>query len=167
MTAGGRAYGPIMRNRLAAAAGSAAALVVLLTSCSGAATDVAPGPDPAARARDAATATFTGYTQALLTRDFPGACARLTDEAAAALVADLNSKNIPAQTCDQAYAALYATEAATTLDESNRTVQVSGVTVDGATATLTYTGMVKGKALPPQTARLQQVAGTWRIAPAG
>lgn len=155
-----------MLTRLAGATGSAAVLVALLASCSGTATDAPAGPDPAARARDAVRTTFTGYAQALLTRDFPGACSRLTDDAAKALVADLNTKNIPARTCDQAYAALYATDAAKTLDESNRTVQVTGVTVEGATATLTYTGMVKGKALPPQTVGLQQVAGSWRIAPA-
>ncbi|MET0190383.1 MAG: hypothetical protein ABW212_15375 [Pseudonocardia sediminis] len=153
--------------RLAGAAGTAAVLVALLSSCSGAASDVPAGPDPAAQAQEAVRSTFTGYAQALLTRDFPGACARLTDEAAKALVTDLNSKNIPAETCDQAYAALYATDAAKTLDESNRTVEVTGVTVDGTTATLTYTGLLKGKPLPPQTVRAQQVAGSWRIAPSG
>ena len=156
-----------MLSRLVGAAGTAAVLVVLLVSCSGTATEAPAGPDPATQARDAARTTFTGYAQALLTRDFPGACSRLTDDAAKALVADLNTKNIPAQTCDQAYAALYATDAAKTLDESNRTVQVTDVTVDGATATLTYTGSLKGKPLPPQTVRLQQVAGSWRIARAG
>ncbi|MBW0102395.1 nuclear transport factor 2 family protein [Pseudonocardia sp. KRD291] len=155
-----------MFTRLAGAAG-AAVLVAVLTSCSGAATEDAPAaPDPAAQARDAVRATFTGYAQALLARDFPGACAALTDQAAKALVDDVNTKNIPARTCDQAYAALYVTEAATTLDESNRTVRVTDVTVDGDAATLTYTGSVKGRALPPQTVRAQQVGGRWRIAPA-
>ncbi|MDN5916578.1 MAG: hypothetical protein L0I76_16000, partial [Pseudonocardia sp.] len=99
-----------MLTRLAGAAGAAAVLVAVLTSCSGAATDAGPtAPDPAAQARDAVQATFTGYTQDLLDRDFPGACAALTDQAAKALVDDVNTKNIPAQTCDQAYAALYAT----------------------------------------------------------
>lgn len=155
-----------MLTRLAGAAGTAAVLVAVLTSCSGAATD-ARAPDPAAQARDAVRATFTGYTQALLGRDFPGACAALTDQAAKALVDDVNTKNIPAQSCDQAYAALYSTEAATTLDESNRTVRVTDVTVDGDAATLTYTGSVKGKSLPPQTVKAQQVGGGWRIAPSG
>ena len=156
-----------MLTRLAGAAGTAAVLVAVLTSCSGAATDDAPAPDPAAQARDAVRATFTGYAQALLGRDFPGACAALTDQAAKALVDDVNTKNIPAQTCDQAYAALYATDAAKTLDESNRTVRVTDVTVDGDAATLTYTGSVKGKSLPPQTIKAQQVQGRWRIAPSG
>lgn len=112
-----------------------------LAGCSGGG-NAAP-PDPTARARDAVTATFTGYSQALLRRDFATVCGALTDDAKKALVADLNTRDIPAQTCDQAYAALYATEAAAALDEQGRTIRVTDVTVDGATATLTYTGAVR------------------------
>lgn len=160
-----------MLTRLAGAAGTAAVLVALLTSCSGAAPDTAdtapPAPDASAQARDAVRATFAGYTRALLDRDFVGACATLTDQAAKALVDDINTKNIPARSCDQAYAALYSTEAAQKLDESNRTVRVTDVAVDGDTASLTYTGTVAGRPVPPQTIRVQQVAGRWRIAPGG
>ncbi len=139
-----------------------ALLLALLAGCSGG--DAAPPPDPTAQARDAVTATFTGYSQALLRHDFATACAALTDDAKKALVSDLNTRNIPAQTCDQAYAALYATEAADALDEQGRTIRVTDVKVDGATASLTYTGTVKGRQLT-QTVRAVQVTGGWQIAP--
>jgi ketosteroid isomerase-like protein len=135
----------------------------LLAGCSGGG-DAPPAPDASAQARDAVTATFTAYSQALLRRDFTTACLSLTDDAKKALVADLNQRNIPAQTCDQSYAALYATEAATALDEQGRTIKVTDVKVDGATASLTYTGSVKGRQLT-QTVRAVQVAGGWQIAP--
>ncbi|MDQ4117238.1 MAG: nuclear transport factor 2 family protein [Actinomycetota bacterium] len=134
----------------------------LLAGCSGG--DSPPPPDPSVQARDAVTATFTAYSQALLRRDFTTACLTLTDDAKKALVADLNQRTIPAQTCDQSYAALYATEAAGALDEQGRTIRVTDVKVDGATASLTYTGTVKGRQLT-QTVRAVQVAGGWQIAP--
>ena len=139
-------------------------LLGLLAGCSGGGGDAAPPPDPSAQSRDAVTATFTAYSQALLRRDFATACLTLTDDAKKALVADLNQRNIPAQTCDQSYAALYATEAADALDEQGRTIRVTDVKVDGTTASLTYTGTVKGRQLT-QTLRAVQVAGGWQIAP--
>jgi hypothetical protein len=135
----------------------------LLAGCSGGG-DPAPPPDPSAQARDAVTATFTAYSQALLRRDFTTACLTLTDDAKKALVADLNQRGIPAQSCDQSYAALYATEAAGVLDEQGRTIRVTDVETDGQTASLTYTGTVKGRQLT-QTVRAVQVAGGWQIAP--
>lgn len=175
--AAGAQYGPAMLSRLTGTAGAAgaAALVALLTSCSGGAggdspADSAGSGAPAASSPEAGAvrAAFTGYTGALLARDFTGACAALTDQAAQALVADINAKNIPARSCDQAYAALYAVpEAAQKLDESNRTVQVTDVTVDGATANLTYTGTVAGRPIPQQTIRAEQGPAGWRIAPSG
>ncbi|TCK21606.1 nuclear transport factor 2 family protein [Pseudonocardia endophytica] len=137
----------------------------LLAGCSGGGGgDAPPAPDASAQARDAVTATFTAYSQALLRRDFTTACLSLTDDAKKALVADLNQRNIPAQTCEQSYAALYATDAATALDEQGRTITVTDVKVDGASASLTYSGSVKGKQLT-QTLRAVQVAGGWQIAP--
>lgn len=143
--------------------------LALLAGCSG--SDGGPGgsgeaaaPDPSAQARDAVTATFTAYSQALLRRDFVTACLALTDDAKKALVADLNQRDIPAQTCDQSYAALYATDAADALDEQGKTIKVTDVTVDGTTASLTYTGTVKGRQLT-QTVRAVEVAGGWQIAP--
>ena len=162
-----------MVNRLAAAVGTGAVLVALLTSCSGAGAAPAPGApaaaDPATAAdRDAVRATFTRYTQALLDRDFTLACATLTEQARQALVDDLRSKNIPAQSCDQAYGALYSVdEAAKRLDAANHTVQITDVTVTGESATLTYTGTVGGKPVPPQTVRAQRSGGIWRIATSG
>lgn len=141
-------------------------LLGLLAGCSGGGSaGSAPPPDPTAQARDAVTATFTAYSQALLRRDFATACGALTDDAKKALVADLNQRDIPAQTCDQSYAALYATEAADALDEQGRTIRVTDVRVDGASASLTYTGSVKGRQLT-QTVRAVQVSGGWQIAPA-
>ena len=161
-----------MLTRRTAAAGALLAVVLVapLTSCSGATTD---SPAPAAPGAsspeaEAVRATFTGYTGALLSRDFTGACAALTDQAAKALVDGINTKGIPARTCDQAYAALYTVpEAAQKLDESNRTVQITDVTVNGASATLTYTGTVAGRPVPPQTIRAEQGPAGWRIAPSG
>lgn len=178
--AAGAQYGPAMLSRLTGTAGAvgAAALVALLTSCSGGGDSPADSADSAGSAGSGAPASspeagavraaFTGYTGALLARDFTGACSALTDQAAQALVADINAKNIPARSCDQAYAALYAVpEAAQKLDESNRTVQITDVTVDGATANLTYTGTVAGRPIPQQTIRAEQGPAGWRIAPSG
>ena len=151
-----------MLDRLARLA-APVVLLGLLAGCSGGDT-APPPPDPSAQARDAVTATFTSYSQALLRRDFATACLTLTDDAKKALVADLNQRNIPAQTCEQSYAALYATEASGALDEQGRTIRVTDVKVDGATASLTYTGTVKGRQLT-QTVRAVGVGSGWQIAP--
>lgn len=121
------------------------------------------GPDPAAD-RAAVQTAFTGYNQALLRHDFPGACAALTDKVAGGVVAQAKAKGMQVQSCEQAFAAIYAMPAAAqALDQASRTIEISTVAITGDTATISYSASRSGTRTPPLTIQANRVAGVWRI----
>jgi hypothetical protein len=100
---------------------------------------------------DAVRTACTDYNQDLLRRrDFPAACAALTDRSAAAMVAQAQSKGMEAQTREQVFSAVYSMpQAVRLLDATSRTLQISVVDVTGDTAVITYTGKLQGQTSPP------------------
>jgi hypothetical protein len=159
----------------AAVAGALAAALVALSACG---TPVAgtpapqPGPPPAAAPDPAADqqaveTVFRGYYEALLARDFASACELNAPETTQQLLANLQSRGITADTCEEAFTAVYAIPgAAETVDGIVKGAEVQGVVVTGDNAGITWSAEVNG-ARNTITSQLRRVDGQWRLVDTG
>jgi len=161
----------------AAVAGALAAALVGLTACG---TPVAgtpapqPGPPPSSVAvpdpaadQQAVETVFHDYYEALLARDFAAACEFNAPETTQQLLANLRSRGITADTCEEALTAVYAIPgAAETVDGIVQGAQVQGVVVTGDNASITWSAEVNG-ARNTVTSQLRRVDGQWRLVDTG
>jgi hypothetical protein len=166
-----------IRTTLAGAA--VAALVLVLSGCSSdaegdgataeapppasaAPTTAAPGGDPSGR--EAAVETvFRSYYEALLARDFATACALNAPETNQALLQNLAAQGGQAATCEEALSQIYAApEAAALADGVASTAEIQDVTVEGETATVTWSAQV-GEQRRTVTNELRLIDGQWRL----
>jgi hypothetical protein len=128
-------------------------------------TTAAPA-DPAADAQ-AVEAVFHDYYEALLSRDFASACAFNAPETTQQLLANLQSRGITADTCEEALTAVYAIPgAAETVDRIVTGAEVDGVEVTADNATITWSAEVNG-ARSTVTSQLRRVDGEWRLVDTG
>ncbi|TQM03886.1 hypothetical protein [Pseudonocardia kunmingensis] len=166
-----------MKTLPAAVAGALAAALVALTACGNPVAGTPapqPGPpppsvvapDPAAD-QQAVEAVFRDYYEALLARDFATACEFNAPETTQQLLANLQSRGITADTCEEALTAVYAIPgAAETVDGIVQGAQVQGVVVTGDTASITWSAEVNG-ARNTVTSQLRRVDGQWRLVDTG
>lgn len=157
-----------------------AALLAALTACAPADEGDAPPGEPAPPAtsapaeppaapqggeteRAAVEAAFRGYYEALLARDFPRACALTAPETREKLLENLAAQGGQAATCEEALTQIYASPANAELaDNVAKTLQIQEVTVDGDTATITWSAEVQGQR-PVVTNQLRLIDGQWRL----
>ncbi len=157
-------------------------LALALFACGG--SDVGPS-EPAPRGTPAAEATevpaqdaggeedvremFTDYTEALGERDWEEACEHLAPETTDKLkanVAQLGLTDAPGD-CVGLMGALYARidqdpTAKKTIDDITQTAKVSKVTIEGETASVSWSAKVNGTDTPvTQTARI--IDGEWKL----
>jgi hypothetical protein len=117
------------------------------------------GADPEAEIGEA----FKGYYTALLTRDFPAACAYNTPEATQKLLASVATQGITAGSCEQALAAVFAEPgAADNADALARSAKIDDVAVDGDEAVVRWTATVEGEPLPG-TWNMRRIDGAWKL----
>ena len=125
---------------------------------------VPPADESAATGPEAdVRASFLAYNTALGARDFATACSLNAPETSRQLVEALTSPGIPANSCEEAFAAVLAVPgAAESTDEVVRSVQITGVTVDGQAATIDWTAQAQGQ---PQatSSSLTLVDGKWLL----
>jgi hypothetical protein len=166
-----------MNTLPAAVAGALAAALVALTACG---TPVAgtpapqPGPPPPsvvapdpAVDQQAVETVFHDYYEALLARDFAAACEFNAPETTQQLLANLQSRGITADTCEEALTAVYAIPgAAETVDGIVQGAEVQGVVVTGDNASITWSAEVNG-ARNTVTSQLRRVDGQWRLVDTG
>lgn len=156
---------------------AAAALALALGSCS---TSVGGGGSPGDQAvpsaaappasgpaaggdRSAVEAVFRGYYQALLARDFPGACSVSAPETIAKLLASLKTQGVTVGTCPEALSTIYAIPgAAEAADAIANSAQIQDVAVTGDQASITWSAEVNGQR-PTVTNDVRRVDGQWRL----
>jgi phage-related baseplate assembly protein len=79
------------------------------------------------------------------------------------LLESLRSTDIEASTCEEAYAAVYATpDAGALLDQIAATTEVQRVIVGGDTATITWSAETNGRRVPV-TSTMRRVDGEWKL----
>jgi hypothetical protein len=150
----------------------AAVLAAAALSACGGGPDAAPAVDaapsiaaaPDARGDEAVVeAVFRSYYQALMARDFATACALNAPETNAKLVANMAAQGTRAGTCEEALAAVYALPGASLVaDGVGNTAQVKDITVDGDTATISWSFETRGRRQPVDTG-LRRIDGQWRL----
>ena len=138
---------------------AASVLCAGLTSCGTAvagkaAPELAPAPSTRAPATPASTAAkapragdeaaveevFRDYHDALLQRDFTRACAHNATETDQHLIESLKAKGMTAESCEEGLDLLYQSpETAAAADTISSGAEVDDVTVDGESATITWT----------------------------
>jgi len=157
---------------------AAAALVAVLAGCGTPvagtpAAQPAPPPPPTTSPPDPAVdqkaieGVFHDYYQALQAQDFTTACGYNAPETTAQLLANLRSRGVEADTCEEGMTAVYAVpDTARVVDQVADTASIQGVTVTGDLATLTWSSNVNGKR-SPATTQLRRVDGRWLLASTG
>lgn len=79
------------------------------------------------------------------------------------MLESLRSTDIEASTCEEAYAAVYATpDAGALLDQIAATTEVQRVIVGGDTATITWSAETNGRRVPV-TSTMRRVDGEWKL----
>lgn len=165
---------------------AAAALAVALTSCAvgtgapapsgaaapapapaGAAPAPAPGPAPATSSATGEEAVvedvFRRYYQALLARDFPTACRLNAPETTAALLENLAAQGVAAGSCEEAYGTILAVPAAAEAAAGiARTTRIQRVTVDGDSATVSWSAEAQGRRRTVDSG-LRRTDGEWKL----
>jgi hypothetical protein len=107
--------------------------------------------------------TFRRYTALLLERDFAGTCALNAPETTGALLEDVRSRGLPANTCEEAMTAVYAAPgAARVADGIARTTEVQRVAVTGETASVTWSGESAGQRRTVTTG-MRRIDGRWTV----
>ncbi|HVF13350.1 MAG TPA: nuclear transport factor 2 family protein [Acidimicrobiales bacterium] len=106
---------------------------------------------------------FRDYYENLADRDFEAACAKNAPETTDRMLENVRAANIEVSTCEEAFAAIYATgNAAELVDEVVRTTEVEDVTVAGETAAITWSAETSGERVTlPSTMR--RIDGEWRL----
>jgi hypothetical protein len=139
-------------------------LRVVLVAAALAAGAVACGADAETEIDEA----FKGYHTALLTRDFPAACAYNAPEATAKLLASVATQGVRAATCEEAFTAIFAEDgAADVVDNIARSAKIDDVEVDGDAATVRWTATVDDGGEPmPTTWGMRRIDGAWKLVPA-
>lgn len=137
---------------------------MLLAGCSGDGDGAGGGGDDADD-RAAVEKVFRDYSANLANRDFEAACEQNAPETTDRLLENLQSTDIEASTCEEAYAKVYATpEAGALLDQIAATIEVQSVTVDagGETASITWSAETNGRRVPV-TSTMRRVDGEWKL----
>jgi hypothetical protein len=125
-----------------------------------------PPPDPAAD-RQAIESVFHDYYRALRARDFATACGFNAPETTSRLLADLQTRGVEANTCEEGMTAVYAIpENARVVEQAAQNASIEGVTVNGNQATLSWTSKVNGRT-GPGTTHLRRVDGRWLLSGTG
>lgn len=135
------------------------------SSTSGTATTTQPTSSSAASEPDAAAVekAFTAYYQALLARDYAKACSYNAPETNKALLDNVRSRNIPANTCDEALQKIYATPGtAEAADKIVSSSKIEDIKVTGENATITWSAEQDGKR-QNITNSLRKIDGDWKL----
>jgi hypothetical protein len=128
----------------------------------------APATDTAAPDDETAVEqSLRRYYAAVLERDFAAACALNAPESIETLLDNARSEDLPATTCEDALAAIYAVPgAAEVADGIARTTRVEDVAVTGDTASVTWSGEVAGERVTV-TSDMRRVDGAWKLVDVG
>lgn len=123
-----------------------------------------PGAAGGPTGEEAAVETvFLAYNAALVARDFATACSLNAPETNDALVRGVTAQGTPVGSCEEAFAAIYASpEQATAADLIASNSEVRDVTVAGATASVTWVAEVQGQSRTV-TNQLRLIDGQWRL----
>ncbi len=122
-----------------------------------------PGGVTATGEEGAVETTFRSYYQALLARDFTTACALNAPETNAKLIENLAAQGTRTASCEEALTKIYGTSGAADIaDAVANTAQIQAVTVDGDTATITWSAEVAGQR-PTVTNTMRRIDGQWRL----
>jgi predicted small lipoprotein YifL len=123
-------------------------------------------PSPAADRR-AIEGVFHDYYRALLARDFTTACGYNAPETTSRLLAELHTRGVDANTCEEGMTAVYAIpENAEVVEQVGKNATIDGVTVNDDEAVIKWTSKVNGKA-GPGTTHLRRVDGRWLLSGGG
>lgn len=119
----------------------------------------APGPSTSGNADETAVAVaFRDHNAALLAHDFAKACS-FNDPA-------LNQQLVASSgvdSCEDALTKIYTSpEAAATSDGIAKTAQITGITIDGDTARITWSVQAQGKQTTAETDMLR-IGNDWRL----
>ena len=125
-----------------------------------------PPPSPA-EDRQAIEGVFHDYYRALLARDFTTACGYNAPETTSRLLAELHTRGVDANTCEEGMTAVYAIpENAKVVEQAGQNATIGNVTVNGDLATIDWTSKVNGKS-GPGTTHLRRVDGRWLLSGSG
>jgi len=106
---------------------------------------------------------FRDYNQNLADRDFDAACRQNAPETTDKLLENLRGAAIEASTCEEAFAAVYATPAAgELLDAVVDTLDVGDVTIGRDTATIAWSVESEGQRISV-TSSMRRIDGEWRL----
>jgi hypothetical protein len=109
---------------------------------------------------------FHRYYALLLDRDFAGACALHAPETTGLLLDGARARGLPAGTCEEALAAVYAEPGtAGTADATARTARLREVRVTGDAATVTWVGELSGERRTVVSG-MRRIDGVWKVADA-